>query len=337
MRPFDAADRDAFGPGRLAPAWQGHSEALDSLFDHFTVRYAVPFARWAKSNANGGSDERALFYPFSGPDITFAHLLRPNAKSYILCGLEPCGDFPDQTRLNDALLLETLPRITSSLRHFLCHSYFITQDLRRHLQIDLLPGVLPVLLVLLCRAGCRVISIDFFRLEASEPDANASTESVPGLHIEFASGRTKRQLYYFQQDLRDTFFSRRSPVFCFIADCGRPVIFSKSASYLLHEPDFSNIRRLIFRQGSVLVQDPSCMPFQLLADRGWSVDLYGHYTKTLPVFKKYEQPDLARAYEGNSAAEPLPFAIGYLADPHTTSLMVAGPGARKQRVRNGSR
>jgi hypothetical protein len=36
----------------------------------------------------------AEFYPFGGPDILFAGLMRPSARLYVLVGLEPVGSAP---------------------------------------------------------------------------------------------------------------------------------------------------------------------------------------------------------------------------------------------------
>ena len=191
-----------------------------------------------------------------------------------------------------------------------------------------LGGVAPVLLVLLARAGVKVVAATPFSLSEAAARSGDASETVPGIRIDFQSGERIACVYYFQQDLRDHFFAKESAVARFVTGLGRPGVLLKSASYLLHEPNFANIRDLIVRRSSLLVQDPSSMPYRLLAESGWKVDLYGCYTQTTPSFRKYEQVDLARAF-GNSAhrAGPLSFGIGYHTDPESASLMVAMPAA----------
>ena len=100
----------------------------------------------------------------------------------------------------------------------------------------------------------------------------------------------------------------------------------KSASYLLHEPYFSHIRNHLLTHTCGIVQDPSGVPLRSFKEKNWKLDLYGNYDVTLPIFKQYEQPDLRAAYNDPAYhAQPIPFGIGYLVDPATTSLMVGRP------------
>jgi hypothetical protein len=99
---------------------------------------------------------------------------------------------------------------------------------------------------------------------------------------------------------------------------------AKSASYLMHESYFSNVRNFIVTQCSGLAQDPSGVPYRSLVEKGWRVSLYGNYVGAQDPFLKYQQPALEEAYV-KEGARPLSFGIGYLTDPQTTSLMVAWP------------
>jgi hypothetical protein len=65
------------------------------------------------------------------------------------------------------------------------------------------------------------------------------------------------------------------------------------------------------------------MPYRLLEESGWDMSLYGCYSGTLPVFDRYEQPDLIQAYQAASKSRPLGFGIGYATDPRSASLIAA--------------
>ena len=69
---------------RTLPEWRRHAETLDQSFANFGCQYGEPAARWARSNVAEKGDARVVFYPFSGPDFTFAHLIFPGAKTYVL-------------------------------------------------------------------------------------------------------------------------------------------------------------------------------------------------------------------------------------------------------------
>ena len=295
--------------------WKSHSQHLDHLFQQFDELYAKPFSNWVRESLGGRIETDTVFYPFSGPDFLFPHLLSPNAKNYVLCGLETGDTLLGQ--VDEGSLLELLQSAATRISHYLKHSYFLTEDLRKHEPAGCLSGTLPLLLIFLSRAGRRVHRVQ----PLTAPKGVEG--SVSGIWIEFENGETNGNVFYFQQDLRDAYFSHDSPLFKFVEGCENCVVFSKSASYLLHEPYFSNIRDLIFARGSILVQDPSSVPYRLLEEAGWAEDLFGCYRGTLPIFNKYEQADLVEAYQSSSTSKPLGFGIGYLTDPGSTSLMAA--------------
>jgi hypothetical protein len=314
-------DSDHFSSIRQLPVWKAHSDDLDELFERFQTLYAAPFSQWADENLSTSAHTDTVFYPFSGPDFIFAHLLFPRASNYILCGLESCAPTDWATLFDQGMLPETLRGTARCISHFLEHSYFLTSDLREHVRDERVPGVLPILLVLLARAGCRVESVHPIRPKSESADACDGPEH--GFQIEFRKGRTKGNVFYFPQDLRDDFFSNESALFKFISSLDDCSVFSKSASYLLHESNFSTIRNLIFERCSILVQDPSSMPYRLLEESGWDMNLYGCYSGTIPVFHRYEQPDLIQAYQAASESKPLGFGIGYATDPRSASLIAA--------------
>ena len=327
--PVSEKDGDTFFMALISDAWLHHAHALDQLFQNFTLRHAEPFHTWSEAILGKLARVPAVFYPFSGPDIVFPHLLYRGAETYLLCGLESCDLLPDWKALSPESLKGALKALTGSIRHFLEYSYFITKDMKTGLQASCLHGVLPVFLVFLARTGHVVHAVTPVSLDPrGNPISTHTGASAPqGLRIRFQGKGEPQCLYYFQQDLRDEHCAADSPFYHFAASLGRPAAFVKSASYLLHEPNFSHVRDFIFQQCSSLVQDPSSLPFRSFASRGWKIQLHGRYSRTLPVFQRYEQPDLAEAYtrEGNNSA-PLPFGIGYHTEAATASLQVALPG-----------
>ena len=311
-------ERDSLRSFRRLKTWKDHSGEIDRAYSSFEARFAEPFIDWAGTNVTGHRAINAVFYPFSGPDLIFPRLLYPNAKVYVLCGLEPCAPSLVSFSVNKPLLLDSLSDLRTAMTHFFSYSFFTTKEMREHFQHLYVPGVLLILLTLLALSGLRVLSVKFITL-------GAETHSVHGLRIEFVCRGETRQLFYFQQDLRDGYFGEQSPLLDFVAGLGRFGVLLKSASFLLHESNFSNIRDLILQRCSALVQDPSGIPYRAFDARDWQLSLHGRYTEALAIFRHYEQPELAKAFNAAGAQPELGFGFGYCHREHGGGLIVALP------------
>jgi hypothetical protein len=207
------------------------------------------------------------------------------------------------------------------------YSYFITKEMRTDLQATRFRGVLPVFLVFLARTGHIVESVDTVRLDGNgTPVLVPASGSTPGLQIRFRGRGGPKRIFYFTQNLANDSCKPGGPFLRFVAPLGRPAALAKSASYLMHESQFSNVRDFILTNCRGIAQDPSGVPYRNFVERGWKVNLYGNYLGTSDPFEEYPQHDLIRAYhEGGRDIHAIPFGIGYLTDPRTTCLMVGRP------------
>lgn len=319
--------QDAFTRLRNTPQWRSHAARMNGLWNNFDVRHGQPVSAWARSEIGDLRSSRAVFYPFSGPDFLFADLLYPNAETYLMCGLEPCEPLPQWSTLSPDDITAGCDGLYSSLHTVLQFSYFITKDMRTDLQATRFRGVLPVFLVFLARTGHTVQSVDAVRLDANgAPVLIPSAGSTPGLQIRFRGHGGSKRIFYFAQNLANDGCKPGGPFLRFAASLGRPAAMAKSASYLMHESYFSNIRNFILSNCRGIAQDPSGVPYRNFVERGWKVRLYGNYLGNTSPFEEYPQHDLIRAYqESGRHVTPIPFGIGYLTDPRTTCLMVGRP------------
>jgi hypothetical protein len=154
------------------------------------------------------------------------------------------------------------------------------------------------------------------------PEAQAPT----GLRFDLQRDGKRSSLFYFQHDLRDGYFSENCALARFVRGLGACVSFCKCASYLLHEPNFSNINQLMLSVSSALVQDASSIPYRMLNHSGWRVALHGRDPTPLRVFEKYRQDELSQAFaEASAASPPLGFSVGYGGDQRNAGLIVAEP------------
>lgn len=281
------------------PAWRQHAQYFDSAWTKLELRQLSRIAGWTGGNLRGRGSN--LFYMFSGPDFLYANAFFPDARNYVLCGIEPVGSVPDVTKL---ALGPALYQVEASLNSVLNYSFFQTKQMRQDFSASQLNGTIPVLMVFLARCGKTI--------------ENISPTQPHGVRIDFNGG----SLYYFSVDLSNGSVER-SGLLSFCRRLGRGDALLKSASYLPHQDGFSTIRNFLLDQSDMIVEDDSGIPYHSFDPSRWQVRLYGTYQPPIDIFKQYFQPDLADAFAHSSPAA-LPFGIGYRGwDPRKSALIVA--------------
>src|SRR4029077_7510990 len=152
--------------------------------------------------------------------------------------------------------------------------------------------------------------------------------------IVFSDGTGPKQtLYYFSTNLADGSFER-SGFSAFLAKLGPADSLIKSASYLLHKPDFSGVRKLLLDRSVTMVQDDSGIPLAYFGKR-WRLLAFGHYAGPIPMFAGFYQPQMAGLFQG---ANPIEFGIGYRWRKNESNLLLAQmqspPNAEARRDRH---
>lgn len=313
----------ALASARGASAWREHQERMDGLFSDYAWRHQQPIQSWAAREMGDLQSASSVFYPFSGPDFLFVDAFFPRTETFVLCGLEPAEPLPDLGTLSSDDLAAGLSGLRTALNHIMQFSYFITKDMRNDLQATRFRGVLPVILVFMARQGHTVESVDAIRLDSGGNPVLANGNAT-GLLIRGRSPRGGlKRVFYIRQDLSNASMNSNTPLARFVTQLGSAPAFTKSASYLMHEDSFSNIRAFLLNQSRAIVQDPSGVPYRHLLGSRMGVSLYGNYQGTLDIFRSANQPDLIEAYQSSRGVQPLDFGIGYLYSPATTCLMVA--------------
>lgn len=324
-RLFAGMDGSDFSNVRGTSSWVSHKQRMDHLWATHLSLHREPLQSWAGSEISDVQRADALFYPFSGPDFLFASVICPSAETYVLCGLEPAEPLPRLDSLSQGEIESGLNGLHNSVSTIMTSSYFITTEMRSNLQATRFRGVLPLIMAFMARTGHSVDSVDTVRLDGNGNVTLAGSSGNTGLMIRCHSGfgRPKR-VFYFRQDLSNGGGS--SPLLTYVSRLGRIPAFAKSASYLMHEGGFSNIRSFLLRHCSAIVEDPSGVPFREFGNHGWDTWLYGNYQGTLSIFSGGQQPDLISAYSsGRYPVKPLNFGIGYLMNPKSTCLIVGRP------------
>ncbi len=310
----------------LVPAWKEHARELGKAWNESESLRMAKVRAWAPAAlGDTGAADSPVFYFFSGADFLFPSALFPNAKTTVMCAREPVGSQPDPTRIEPAELNAALTTFRKSLSGLLDFSYFITTDLRRDVEQRHIPGILPVLELIIARNGARVIEVLPVRCDTN--GTLSLTEKAkggsPGVRIRFQRAeRPEQTLFYFYGDLSNDGLRTHGGLLKFCDSLGPGRSLLKAASFLPHEGGFSRIDEWILSHSSAVVQDTSGIPFRKFPKDAWRLRFWGRNAEPIEIFKKYAEPDLQTAVD---AADPLriPFGFGYQYEPAKALLILA--------------
>lgn len=259
-----------------------------------------------------------LFYPFGGPDVSYAISFFPHAKRYILVGLEPLGHFDQiEKSLNKD---ETFDSILTAFSHYLRKGYFITSEMLTQLSNKNIKGGLGLILLALPKLGFDILDIRSCYIDANGNIVKSDPKGIECVKIVCKKADQKKEIYYLRTDLIN-----ESNGLAGLKKFVNKFEFStlvKSASYALHDQNFSEIRSFILNNTNCILQDDTGIPFNFFR-QNWDIHIFGTYTKpTLPVFRSYKQDSLSEYYL-KYKAEPIPFPIGYGYIKRTPNLIFA--------------
>jgi hypothetical protein len=304
--------------------WRQHAGAFGSAFDNLEGQQLGKIRDWSAAQLK--FSQPVMFYFFSGPDFAYADAFFPNAATYVLSGIEAVGQVPDLTTLGKEVIAQTLNNIEQSLNSLFLASYFITAKMDVDLNNGPVNGVLPLLYIFLARSGKVIHEVQFVDLDrnGSQQLNNGSRGNIAarGVKIVFATAnREIKTLYYFSADVADRSMSQYALLqFCRRLGSGDSLL--KSASYLLHKNNFSQVRDFLLKQSSVIVQDDSGIPVANFDRRKWQLFAFGRYHRPYGVFAKYYQPKLTELFQ-QQRATPLEFGIGYQARFGGSNVLLA--------------
>ncbi len=296
-----------------------HRVEFDRAWGKFANDRLKPVGAFAATELNGPAAAGPLYYPFSGPDILYALALFPQATEYVLTGLEPVGDVPDLSKLDEEQTIGSLAQLRRSLNAMLAFSFFKTNDMREEFANNKLSGVTPILLIFLARNQATIGAVEPFvlekdgnlRLTTTWSHYNLPSGRIPGVRITFAvPGESReRKLYYFTADISDSGLATTPQYLNWMQAYEPQVTFIKSASYLMHKSYFSRVRSFILDRSNMVLQDDSGIPLRLFPEQAWERKMYGAYAGPIPLFSNWYQPEMKTAYD--KAAMPIDFGIGY--------------------------
>ena len=296
-------------PLTRSAAWQHHAAYFDTAFGGAERRQLSRIRAW--SGANVKTNPPVLFYMFSGPDFLYANAFFPGAPTYVLSGLEPVGDIPDLVASPGAIP-RTLGHLRGSLRSILGMSFFRTHDMRRELRGGpVTGGTLQILYVFLARSGKVISDVSLVSLNAQgELQPGHGNSAARGVRIGFSEkGGRPQTLYYFETNLANNGFAT-SGFAKFCEKLGEGSSFIKSASYLLHSENFSQVRTFLLDRSKLILQDDTGIPVTQFDARTWQLHPFGNYAGPIRMFSRRYQPKMRELYLRGRPA-PIDFGLGY--------------------------
>jgi hypothetical protein len=294
-------------------AWKRYAKTTEAQWARFKIG-ETKMRAWAKKELEKAADPALpVFYPFSGPDITFADIFVSGAKEYVFVGLEDVGSVPLEGAFAAGDLGAEFALYLKSLDDLLGLSFFRTNDMKEDLANRTIDGVVPIIMVLLARLDKEIMSIEFGALDAEGEFGTASSKpTAVTIRFRGATDAAPRTLRYFSANLYDGEFLKNEGLRKFIERELTPCFtFMKSASYLMHKSFFGAIRKTILDISSAILQDDSAIPYKFYDRAAWDVSLYGQYAAPIKLFKDDFEQELFDAYRTRPGIKPLNFRFGY--------------------------
>jgi hypothetical protein len=279
-----------------------------------------------------GAQKKNLLYPFSGPDLLNAYVFFPDHARYVFFSLERPGTLPDLESVTTAQFSNLLQDVRSAFRDIFERNYFITSYMTKQLMTPWIRGTVPVMATMLALMNRRIIRIEPLDLfpdlthAYDAPDAQRPPVLMRAVRIDFASATNAsgiQQLYYVSLDAADKALEFYPDFLNWVSQYKPATVLIKSASYLLHDQQFSKTRTMLLDAADVLVQDDTGIPFRFISQNPWHVKLYGRYHRPIRPMKYGYQKDLEAAFNSRQEQNSLPFPFGYHWRGQQSGLIVA--------------
>lgn len=329
-------------PFTQSATWKEHSTFMRAAWGRLESRQVAAMTAWRDTELGRTCPAgRTLMYPFSGPDFLNAHWLFPGCETIVMFGLEHIGEVPDVNAMNARALTQLAADVRVAMSNFVERNYFITESMAKQLRTSQLRGVVPVVMLSMALSGIEIVRIaphDLAPLAtAGPPPEGQPMRQLKGVTIEYlvAGSTTTRRLHYFSVDAADKGLSYHPEFLAYLRGLGPTTTFIKSASYLLQSGQFRQMRDTLLEMSAFVVQDDTGLPYALLQQDGWQVQLHGRYDKPIPPFGGAFQLALSRAYKTHEPAL-LPFTFGYqyhdFRDTRSNLIVAQRPASGTRRV-----
>ena len=302
-------------------AFREHQQWMTSRWNQVRGRMQI-MENWRNQEIKlPAAQRKTLLYPFSGPDFLNAYTFFPNHARYIFFSLERPGSLPDLESVTAAQFAKLLQDVRAAFRDIFERNYFITSYMNKQLMTPWMRGSVPVMATMMALMDNRIVRIEPIDLYPELTRAYDALETerprmvLRGSRIDFfntgAGATGVQQLFYFSVDVSDKALQFYPDFLDWVGSHKPATTLLKSASYLLHDAQFSKTRAMILDSADVVLQDDTGIPYRFFSQSPWHVKLYGKYSKPIKPMTYGYQKDLETAYSSRAERSSLPFPFGY--------------------------
>jgi hypothetical protein len=300
--------------------WKAYKKSADAGWAAADAKRFNAMREWsAVELAELNKMEGDIFYPFSGPDIYYSYQFFPTAKNYHLFALEPAGNL-SFLKSDDVKWEGYCNHVAQTIDDFIAGGFFHTKHMRVDMQVN---GVLPTLLVFLVRSGNTIAKVEPVEIKEDGSVGISEKGDFASVRVDFLDAKTQKlkSLFYHSCDVSDEGFAKRPALRKQIENVAGNRTFTKSASYLMHRPTFSQIRDIILAKAPVVFQDDTAVPYSFYNPEKWNITFFGKYSGPIKLFEVRMQKDLLEAYKKNPV-KALPFSLGYHSSHDYDNMMI---------------
>lgn len=307
-------------------AYRNYSKTTDSVWSRVLSRKIQPILTFRDSFLPELTRHRQVFYPFAGGDFLYPNAFFSSADTLMLVGLEPPGTLFSPDSLSPTIRLQYLSALSQSLFFSNELGFFRTLSMEKELKQSRLNGTLHPILFYLSRSGYSIHSI---RYAGFSPDgkwvdcSDSACHQVNIIRYYHNNPDSLHTLIYVSQDLSDDGLKKNPAFLKSLSYLNQPAVFLKAASYLMHQSDFASIRSWILQSSNCLLQDDSGIPLKFLKPEFSDIQVFGEYSRTIPLFASFFQPDLKQLFQDSSRVRNPGFIIGYNQKFQQTNLIFA--------------
>lgn len=322
-----SADADFLADITSSKAYETHKAAMTTTWGRYRASDVDVIRRWSKENLQQSVD--TVFYPFGGPDFNYLASFFPDCRYSILVGLEGVGKLPFMDKLSKERCAEVLTGIRAIISSNVGLSYFHTTLNLEEALDPYLKGTMPVIMMYAALHGYEVITVNPVKISADGTLAYVNPDKVFAHTMDKGDGdgfemlyrlpgeRGARKLYYLCTDLSDEVFPNSGMSKVIEKNLKGKLTFLKVASYLLHEEEFSEVRKSLLDNSKIILSGPSGMPYSAYDKSIWNLKLFGKYLAPVPQYVDYQQEDLKAFYKSE---KPMP--IDFRFDYHSSASFI---------------
>ncbi len=299
------------------------------LWKHFQESNIKKIVTWRKTHLPNHTNN-TVFYPFSGPDVINMLAFFPDAKDYILFGLEEPGMVPEPLKLSYSKAHSGLWQLAKSIRTILKVNFFVTKNMVRNLGDRSFSGIAGVMMYFLAKLDYEVLNVKKIWINSKSQIMKGDKSfyeriQIPGIEILFRKDKASRvqRLRYFKVNVENKMLKLYPGFIPYIESQAPFTTIIKSASYLMHNHIlYTKIRDTITSKSNYILQDDSGVPLKLLLNDNWKLKYYGYYKRPVHIFNGRVQRKLRENMKKHSKG-PLPFSYGYTYRKGKSNLVLA--------------